>query len=160
MDEKILHLKMSAENKEIKLFHTISHSVSVNADINMLKTILRNLISNSIKFTEKEGSVYIKSKNSRDFTEISVTDTGVGMTEIQIENLFKIENQASTIGTNNENGSGLGLILCKEFIEKHDGKISVNSKNGEGTTFMFSIPRKKKGKSDIYEKILKSNSNN
>ncbi len=154
VETKISHLEILANNKEIKLFHTISHSTFVNADINMLKTILRNLISNSIKFTEHGGSVFIASSDNRDYTEISVTDTGVGMTEAQIENLFKIQHQISTTGTNKEKGSGLGLILCKEFIEKHDGKISINSKKEEGTSFVFSIPRNKKGKSDIYENRL------
>ena len=133
-----------AKNKEIGLFNNISDSISVHADANMLKTILRNLINNSIKFTKKEGAVYIESQENENFTKISVSDTGIGMNKSKIEELFRIEKQNSTCGTNNEKGSGLGLILCKEFIEKHGGKISIDSEEGKGSSFIFTIPKKLK----------------
>lgn len=137
-------LESFAKSKEIELFYNIPNSISVFADANMLKTILRNLISNSIKFTKKNGSVYIESSENGDFTKIFVIDTGIGMNKSKINELFRIEKQNSTYGTNNEKGSGLGLIICKEFIEKHGGEISIDSEEGKGSSFVFTIPKKAK----------------
>ena len=142
-DFVIKGLNSLAKNKGIKLFHNIKNSVYVHADINMLKTILRNLIYNSIKFTNNDGEVCIESKEIENYVTISVTDTGIGMRKTQIKKLFKIEEQISTIGTNNEKGSGFGLILCKEFVERHGGKILVESEEGKGSCFSFTIPQKK-----------------
>jgi len=136
-------LRLSANNKLIKLTNEIPEHISVEADKDMLSTIIRNLISNAIKFTLKGGEIVIRAqltKENNKFVEISVQDTGVGIpNEIQ-PTLFDIGKSTSTKGTEKENGTGLGLILCKEFVEKHGGTISVESKIDEGSIFNFTIP--------------------
>jgi len=106
----------------------------------MLNTILRNLISNAIKFTQPKGEIKILSCVKNNMVEISVKDNGVGMTEEDVENLFGIDVKNSSIGTANEQGSGLGLILCKDFVEKHKGEIWVKSEVNKGSEFIFTIP--------------------
>jgi len=106
----------------------------------MLNTILRNLISNAIKFTKSKGEIKILSNITDGMVEISVKDNGVGMLEEDVENLFSIDVKNTNIGTANEQGSGLGLILCKDFVEKHGGKIWVVSKLNEGSEFKFTLP--------------------
>jgi len=105
----------------------------------MLKTILRNLISNAIKFTHENGTIVLKATNIKPNVEISVIDNGVGIKEENIKLLFLIESNISTKGTLYESGTGLGLILCKEFVEKHGGKIWVESKEGKGSEFKFTL---------------------
>jgi signal transduction histidine kinase len=107
----------------------------------MFQTILRNLIANSIKFTKEGGTINISAKEEKDFVTITVSDTGVGMNQDKINRLFQIGQDTSTLGTQNEKGSGLGLILCKEFIDLNNGSISVKSKLGEGTKFSFTLPK-------------------
>lgn len=138
----LLDLESSAKSKEIRLLNSIPNPIYIYADINMLKTILRNLINNSIKFTNTKGKVYIESQVNENFTKVSIIDSGVGMNKSKIEDLFKIQKQNSTYGTNNEKGSGFGLILCKEFIEQHGGIISVDSQVGKGSSFIFTISKK------------------
>lgn len=133
-------LEIQAINKEIKIYNNVHHNLYVNADENMLNTILRNLISNAIKFCNQQGSINIISTFDANFIEISIKDNGVGMSKETIDNLFDIENKTSRIGTANEQGSGLGLFLCKEFVEKHGGKIWVESIVNEGSIFKFTIP--------------------
>jgi signal transduction histidine kinase len=106
----------------------------------MLNTILRNLISNAIKFTKQKGEIKILSSVKENMVEISIKDNGVGMTEEDVENLFGIDIKNSNIGTANEQGSGLGLILCKDFVEKHGGKIWAISNLNQGSEFIFTIP--------------------
>jgi len=106
----------------------------------MTETILRNLISNAIKFTNPDGSVLVSSKTDNDFIVIKVTDTGVGMEPENILKLFRVDVSHSALGTAKETGSGLGLILCKELVEKQKGKIWVESKKDIGTTFSFILP--------------------
>lgn len=130
----------SSANKEIEVVCNINDSVSVNADKNMIFTILRNFISNAIKFTPRGGSVTIDGEKRNGFYEISISDTGVGITEEEINNLFKIDEHQSRLGTENEKGTGLGLILCKELVEMHGGKISVSGRPGKGSSFKFTIP--------------------
>ncbi len=108
----------------------------------MILTVLRNLISNAIKFTNESGKVTIGYKLMDNTVELYVKDNGVGMNKQQIEKLFKIEENVSTPGTNKEKGTGLGLILCKEFVEKHKGRIWVESEEGKGSTFSFTLPVK------------------
>jgi len=108
----------------------------------MILTVLRNLISNAIKFTNESGKVTIGYKLMDNTVELYVKDTGIGMNKQQIEKLFKIEENVSTPGTNKEKGTGLGLILCKEFVEKHKGRIWVESEEGKGSTFSFTLPVK------------------
>ena len=108
----------------------------------MLNTILRNLVSNSIKFTKKYGTIGISAKENltKKEVEITVTDTGLGMSEEIKNKLFKIDEHVSTKGTEKEKGTGLGLILSKEFVEKHGGKIWVESELGIGSKFKFTMP--------------------
>ncbi len=130
-----------ATQKSIHL-HFESHSLAPTFfDKAMVSTILRNLISNAIKFTTQGGSITIKAEQKHDGTkEISVHDTGVGMTAKTIAQLFCIDGNCSTPDTQNEKGTGLGLLLCMEFVQKHNGKIWVESKIGIGSTFYFTIP--------------------
>ena len=109
----------------------------------MISTILRNLISNSIKFTHRNGKITVSSskKNDNGFITVKISDTGVGMDKNQINDLFHIDKNMRRKGTENETGTGLGLILCKEFVEKHKGYIDVESTVGKDSSFIFTIPR-------------------
>lgn len=139
--EDILNLLMNqAEKKGITLTIEISENTTVFADKNMLETIIRNLVSNAIKFTPKDGKVCIKSFHQNEVTQISVTDSGIGISPENIRKLFSIDNNTTSCGTDNEKGTGLGLILCKEFIEKHHGEIWVESKLGIGSAFNITLP--------------------
>jgi PAS domain S-box-containing protein len=129
-----------ASQKSITIKHILPHNLTVFADMNMISTICRNMILNAIKFTMPGGEVNISVKEKQNEIIFSVSDTGVGIPQNRIDKLFRIDQSFSTAGTNNEKGTGLGLILCKEFIEKHNGKIWVESLVGVGTTFNFSLP--------------------
>ena len=131
-------------NKQIKLKNDIEPGISVFADIKMTNTILRNLISNAIKFTNPDGFIYISSEENENFVNIKVKDTGVGIDEENSDKLFKPDSSYSTDGTAHEKGTGLGLVLCKELVEKQGGEIRVESKQGQGSTFLFSLPKKNK----------------
>jgi PAS domain S-box-containing protein len=139
-------LKPTAEKKQIQLINNISISSEVYADVNMINTVLRNLLSNAIKFTPNGGKIEIGIIKSSDDLMTSddciyVKDEGIGMSQDTIQKLFKIDENISTLGTNNEKGTGLGLILCKEFVEKHGGRIWVESEECKGSTFYFSLPK-------------------
>ncbi len=140
--ESILLCQAAAENKNIELIESAEDGLMVFADKNMLHTVLRNLISNAIKFTENKGTLIVSAKESKQegFIEISVSDTGVGIPEDIIDDLFLMDKDVSTPGTENEKGTGLGLILCKEFVEKQGGKIWVESEVGVGSQFIFTLP--------------------
>ena len=140
-DKSIKLLFMNASKKNIEIINKINIEHNVFADLNSAKTILRNLINNSIKFTEDGGEIEINSKEVDNFYEISVNDTGVGISEENIKKIFRIDTQFSTQGTANEKGTGLGLILCKEFVEKNGGKIRVESELGTGTSFIFTLKK-------------------
>jgi signal transduction histidine kinase len=140
ISDVIALVEIQAVNKEIEIINSITNDVFVDADKNMLATILRNLISNAIKFTKPKGTIKISSTIIANFVEITVKDSGIGISKSDIKNLFSIEVKNSNIGTANEQGSGLGLILCREFVEKHGGKIWVNSSMGEGSEFKFTLP--------------------
>jgi signal transduction histidine kinase/ligand-binding sensor domain-containing protein len=129
-----------AIKKDIELKYSSSENLAIYADRNMIKTILRNLISNAIKFTPRNGKVEILAFGSRKEIGIQVSDNGIGMSRKTIENLFRLDANQSTRGTENENGTGLGLFLCKEFIEKHGGKIWAESEPGKGSAFTFILP--------------------
>jgi signal transduction histidine kinase len=129
-----------AGNKGITLQNNLAKKLIVYADANFLETILRNLISNAIKFTPNGGTIRIASETGIDDVTISVEDSGVGMTQAQIDTLFLLDKNKSTSGTNGENGTGLGLILCKEFVESCNGTIAVKSELGKGSTFSFTVP--------------------
>ncbi len=141
VQENISYLLSNAKDKSIRLINSVDPNPQIEADANLLSLVIRNLISNAIKFTPKEGKVEIN--NSYKSTEeiLSVKDTGVGMDEQTLSSVFSSEEITSAYGTNNEKGSGLGLMLCKEFIEKHNGRIWAESKPGEGSEFFISLPR-------------------
>ncbi|MDP4115479.1 MAG: PAS domain-containing protein [Bacteroidota bacterium] len=128
------------DKKSVSIINNIDTKALAFADSNMVATILRNLISNAVKFTKSHGSVLITSSKQENFIEVSVSDDGVGMSKEFLEKLFKIEKGISTKGTANEEGSGLGLVLCKEMIEKNGGEIKVESCPDKGTTFSFTLP--------------------
>jgi signal transduction histidine kinase len=132
----------SADNKNIQLVSTISPDSQIYADDNAVKTILRNLVSNALKFTKDGGKVTIAAKPYEDkYIQLTVTDTGVGMPEAVVEKIFRIDTKHSTQGTKGETGTGLGLVLCKEFAEKNGGSISVESIVDLGTTFKVILPK-------------------
>jgi len=135
-------LKLSADKKSIKIIDEIPEHIIVKADKDMLSTIIRNVISNAIKFTPKGGQIIIKAQKSdkKNFVTISVQDSGIGIPDEIRSTLFRIDNNTSTKGTENETGTGLGLIICKEFVKKHNGEIWVESEVGKGSIFHFTIP--------------------
>lgn len=128
-----------ANSKMIAIINYIPGNLIVWADKDMLKTILRNLISNALKFTPTNGKVEIKAALMNDELEISITDNGIGIKPDEISKIFKIGSSFSKRGTENEKGTGLGLLLCKEFVEKHNGQIKVESQVGKGSTFSFTL---------------------
>ena len=129
-----------ATNKEIKIENLVDDNVVVYADKNMLSTVVRNLISNAIKFTHKKGKIKIYAKANEANTFIYIEDSGIGMSQTQVDALFAMENHKNSKGTSGEMGTGLGLIVSKEFIDKHNGKLTVESTVDVGTTFIISIP--------------------
>ena len=141
VDEEIKMIEEVADNKKIEIFNEIVPGMLVFSDSNILQTVIRNLLSNAVKFTPKGGQVNLSAKpveNQR--IEFSITDTGIGMNENMVENLFRVDIQTNREGTEGEPSTGLGLLLCKEFIEKNGGNIRVESKVGKGSTFIFTIP--------------------
>jgi signal transduction histidine kinase len=131
-----------AGNKKIQITSTVN-SQSIVADRNMLLLIIRNLVSNAIKFTPVGGQISIFSDMVDSSIKISVADNGVGIDQNKIEQLFRIDHKVSTPGTQNELGNGLGLILCQEFIQQHGGEIGIDSSPEKGTTVWFTLPLKK-----------------
>lgn len=129
-----------ASLKNIHITHSIPKNTAVNLDKEISKTIIRNLVSNAIKFTPTDGIIKVSSQTINSFTEIIIEDSGIGIPSEKIEKLFKIEENTTTKGTNAEKGTGLGLVLCKELVEKQGGSISVTSKINEGTKVSFTIP--------------------
>lgn len=137
---EVIDLNSEAANqKKILIINNIPDKMIISADQEMLKTILRNLISNALKFTSANGKIEITAKSVSEIIEISVKDTGTGISKEDIDKLFKVDSNFTKRGTENEKGTGLGLILCKEFIEKHGGTIWVESEEGKGSTFMFTL---------------------
>jgi len=133
-------LKLTANEKNITINQFVAEVIIVYADINMLKTVLRNLVSNAIKFTNLGGRIDIYAEKTQSNIIISVSDEGIGIAPEILNKLFDITQIHSTIGTADEKGTGLGLLLCKEFVEKHDGKIWVESELGKGSKFKLSLP--------------------
>lgn len=136
---EVLHT--SAINKNILIDTSyVPDGMRVVADVKMLNTVLRNLVSNAIKFTEQGGKVTVSAKKGEKNTEFTVADTGVGISAIKILKLFKVAENNSTVGTYGEKGTGLGLVLCKEFIDRHSGDIQIESTLGKGTKVTITIP--------------------
>ena len=142
-------LKYNLQDKQINFKFKNSENINANFDKNMISTVVRNLFSNAIKFTPYGGTIEIGMtieptdglQPSGAYTSIYIQDTGVGIPEYHLEKLFSIDSTVTTVGTNKEKGTGLGLILCKEFVEKHGGKIWVESKFGKVSKFSFTIPK-------------------
>jgi len=141
VDESIEPLLASARNKEIEIKKSQLNGLSVCADRHMISSVIRNLVSNAIKFTPKNGCIEINSEVSQHFIKLTVTDNGIGMEKGILDNLFKIDAKVNRQGTEGEASSGLGLLLCKEFVEKHKGKLWVESEAGNGSTFSFTLPK-------------------
>lgn len=140
LNEVIKLVENSANNKSISIEIQVDEDLMVEADEQLIQFVFRNLISNAIKFTPNGGKITIKSEKNTSDVEISVSDNGIGIDQETKEKLFRIDTQISTQGTNHEMGTGLGLILCKEFIAKHGSKIWVESEVGKGSTFKFTLP--------------------
>jgi PAS domain S-box-containing protein len=132
-----------AKSKNITINYNSSNNINIYADKNMLETILRNLISNAIKFTPTKGKVDIYATENKNNIEITVSDNGVGINQKSKKSIFQFETNTTTAGTENEKGSGLGLTLCKDFVEKHNGNIWVKSEFGKGSDFVFTLPLNK-----------------
>lgn len=134
---------MVASLKKIRIHEMKPEKMMVNADIVMLKTVVRNLLSNAIKFSKENSEVLVKMEEVDGMAVVSVQDYGCGISEEGQKKLLHTDTHFSTFGTNNEEGSGLGLLLCKDFVVKNGGKLWFTSKEGEGSIFSFSIPVKK-----------------
>jgi signal transduction histidine kinase len=139
--ESIEMIQEAAKKKDIEIVYDVSEHLEVFADSNVIHSVIRNLISNAVKFSPRGGKVSISAKHTGDdVVQISVKDNGIGMDQFMIENLFRIDVRTGRPGTEGEQSTGLGLLVCKEFIEKHGGKIRVESEVGKGSVFTFSIP--------------------
>ena len=134
-------LSNNAQNKSISIINNCTDGNIVYADEDMLSSVIQNLLSNAIKFTKPGGKIVFESRDLNDKLEISLTDNGVGIKEEDLKKLFRLDSHHTTYGTNEEKGSGLGLLLCQEMVERNRGTISVQSKVNEGTTFTFSLPK-------------------
>ncbi|MCE1188351.1 MAG: ATP-binding protein [Ignavibacteria bacterium] len=140
VDETIEPLRLLINNKSITFLNQIPDSTKVYSDKNLLSTIIRNLVSNAIKFTQRNGCIFVSAIANDQFVEISIKDDGTGIPKDKINILFDISKKTSTTGTEGEPGTGLGLLLCKDLVEKQNGKIWVESEVGKGSTFSFTIP--------------------
>lgn len=136
----ILLYNETALQKGISLSFDLPENSTVTGDREMLDTILRNLVSNAIKFTRPGGKIIVSAVKDEYETIVSVADNGIGISKENKKKLFRIDEGYTTAGTEKEKGTGLGLILCLEFVEKHGGRIWVESTPGKGTIFSFSIP--------------------
>ncbi len=141
IEETIEVLSETAASKKIEVINNVVKDSFVYCDSDMIKTVLRNLISNGIKFTNCEGRIAIDLIKIEGAWKISVSDNGIGMEEDKTKSLYKIDSISTSRGTEGEQGTGLGLIICKEFIEKHKGTISAESSVGKGSTFSFTLPQ-------------------
>ena len=140
IEEVIGFYKVTAFEKQVNLVSAVEGDISVFADKNMIRTVLRNLVSNALKYTAMGGEVVIGFKPLPERVEVYVRDNGLGIPSEMVDKLFDLDKNFSTVGTANEKGTGLGLILCKEFIEKNGGSIYVKSERGFGSTFRFTLP--------------------
>ncbi len=140
LDETVNLLKESASLKGINLINTLPDDIEIVGDKEMLSVVFRNIISNAIKFTKTGGTIRIEAVQNESELTIQVIDSGIGMTPKMIEDIFKIDKSSGRKGTNGEPSTGLGLLLCKEFIEKHDGSIAVTSEVNIGSVFTISLP--------------------
>ena len=131
----------NAERKQILLTTTVQEAVTAYADQNMINTVLRNLISNAVKFTPPGGKIAVSARQAAQAVEVTVADTGVGMDADALARLFRIDAQSTRAGTDGEKGTGLGLILCHDLVQKNGGRLWVNSETSKGTVFYLLLPR-------------------
>jgi signal transduction histidine kinase len=134
--------RLKAKEKSIEIISHFDKNIHVNADINMINTIIRNLLSNAIKFSYPKSEITLFAETKGNMIHLSVQDRGIGISYLNQDKLFKIDSNLSTLGTNKETGTGLGLILCKEFVETNGGTIWITSEESKGSTFTFRIPVK------------------
>jgi signal transduction histidine kinase len=142
--DTIILLNENSAKKDLEITSNLSESLYVYADANMLSSVIQNLLTNAIKFTPHGGKIDIHLSKTNKKVQVSIADSGIGMSEELVGNIFKIDKSTSRKGTNGERGTGLGLILCKEFITKNKGDIWVESKPEQGSTFYFTLPLNKK----------------
>ncbi|MBE0646538.1 MAG: HAMP domain-containing histidine kinase [Bacteroidales bacterium] len=140
IEEVINHLQTSAFLKKQTLTKQIPEDIQIRADYNMMLAVFRNLISNAIKFTPNGGSIEVSAYESDNTVQIDVKDSGIGIPENGIDKLFSIDKPFKTAGTNGEKGTGIGLLLCKEYLDKNQGTIAVESVSEKGTTFIITLP--------------------
>lgn len=143
LEEVVVLFSEQALLKKIKLNYFLFEKINIFADESLINSVLRNLISNAIKFSFPESKIDIYATDKNDFVEITVGDKGTGIDEDKLKNIFDMEKNSTQKGTANESGTGLGLIFCKEFVEKNGGEIFVESKLGEGSDFIFTVPKTK-----------------
>lgn len=141
MIRQTIHLFLpNAEQKQITLVDTVQEALYAVGDGKMVDTVIRNLLSNAIKFTHPGGTVQVSVEQDEMEMIISVLDSGIGISETHQSKLFRIDESFKRLGTAEERGTGLGLILCKEFVEQHHGRIWVESEEGKGSAFRFTLP--------------------
>ncbi|MEI7594897.1 MAG: PAS domain-containing sensor histidine kinase [Bacteroidota bacterium] len=141
IEDVVLKYNYLSQNKLIEIKTEINHVSRVFADEPTIKTVFRNLLNNAIKYTNENGCIIVATEENEDFIKVSITDNGIGIEKDDIEKLFRIDSSTKAIGTSGEKGSGLGLILCKEFVEKNGGEIGLYSEFGIGSTFFFTVPK-------------------
>jgi two-component system, sensor histidine kinase and response regulator len=140
VNESFLYYEGAIRKKGIKFENQILVSTFINADRDMISAVMRNLISNAVKFTAPGGRIEILASKTKTNLQVMISDTGIGIPPEKVDEIFHIEKRHSTKGTENEKGTGLGLMLCNDFIKKHDGKIWLESEVGKGSVFYFTIP--------------------
>lgn len=141
VNQEVELLQLNAEKKKITVKVIVDKNLKAFADKNIISTVIRNLLNNALKFTNTGGLVEIRACEKGDNIEVSISDSGIGIDANDLDKLFQLNSSLSNKGTANEEGTGLGLILCKEFVEKNDGKIWVTSSKGKGSTFYFTLPK-------------------
>jgi|GEM_PF-7121428 len=162
--EKNQHLlAQGIELKKLELINTIPAQIHLWADYNMVDFVLRNLLSNAVKFTQPGGEIRLQAAIKESWIEIKITDTGVGIEPQLLGRAFSFQNPVSTLGTMKEKGTGLGLIMCHEFIRKHEGEITIGSEVGKGTTVTITLPgyfkaiKKKKPDGQVAKNFIRTN---
>lgn len=143
IQDSIVFFEGACAKKNITIGVAESEGIIVSADLNMFSTVFRNLVSNAIKFTNENGTISISLEKLKDFCKIVIEDDGIGISKEEMARIFKIGSKHKTLGTQGEKGTGLGLVLCKEFVEKQGGTLNVESQPGKGSKFSFTLPLKK-----------------
>jgi signal transduction histidine kinase len=141
MVKEVVHLlELQAQAKHIKIINGINTPISILSDKDMVNLVMRNLLSNAIKFTPDQGSISLSAKEMPSFIEILVQDTGIGISPEAIAKISQ-NDYYTTLGTSSESGTGLGLMLCKEFLSKSGGQLTIESQYGKGSIFSFRLPK-------------------